>query len=687
MSDEEYLEEEELLEEGIDELGPEEDHDDDSLMATVREQLKAAPWYMGSTVIHMIILMFMMLIPTTPPQKTRKAVVIKTKVEEPEEEEEKEEEPEEDKPEEEIINEVVAETASPVSSEVVSDVVIETDVTVETDVSVEESEDVVGDPSEDEIADADDEAAPSLMGIKGRFSAKNGVGSGFRGGFGKIGRGLRGMIGGGGGGGGSRGLCLVWLLDQSGSMKDDQEQLAKQARDIQDLLTDGGRKKMLSGVVTFGQSWAITQPLTSKASRITDAILNVEIDKSGVENTNQAVIYTCEEIMAKKRGWTKVIVLLSDESCSDQRGRYNDKKVEEDVKLKLSGLSSKANLMDLSVASLAKTKTRLFVIGKESPFQQRSVWEPYIDEEGKRWILSASRGPETPEMEVPLANAVRMDHHNRGSMVDNYVKSGYGVYDMAYLAKASRGAYFILDTSDGAAKRPLSASERARFPFKMCWGVMDKYKPLMVARSDYKNALFKSGKQGKKLWQLNEYFRLEGGKIARRDRCAPTTQRYNQAKDALRRRSELIPKIISAIGNAKATEEEVRTAKDLRQMANIDIYYCILLADQIITNAWLDAYESYKGPLDQPIEKGWHHGLYLRPKNEDSSPEEKALFDDRMVELAQACNEVIRRHSNTPYALAARWLQQGPRKWGKPYKLVYSKGKHTGGPSPRRPRF
>ncbi|MHC4886614.1 MAG: vWA domain-containing protein, partial [Planctomycetota bacterium] len=571
-----------------------------------------------------------------------------------------------DKPEEEIINEVVSETASPVNSEVVSDVVIETDVTVETDVSVEESEDVVGDPSEDEIADADDEAAPSLMGIKGRFSAKNGVGSGFRGGFGKIGRGLRGMIGGGGGGGGSRGLCLVWLLDQSGSMKDDQEALAKQARDIQDLLTDGGRKKMLSGVVTFGQNWAITQPLTSKASRITDAILNVEIDKSGVENTNQAIIYACEEIMAKKRGWTKVIVLLSDESSSDQRGRYSGKKVEEEVKLKLNGLSSKAPLLDLAVATLAKTKTRLFVIGKESPFQQKSVWEPYVDDEGKRWVLSASRGPETPEMEVPLANAVVMSHHNRGRMVDNYVKAGYGVYDMAYPAKASRGAYFILDTSDGAAKRPLSASERARFPFKMCWGVMDKYKPLVVARSDYKNALFKSGKQGKKLWQLNEFFRTTKG-ISRTTGCAPTTQSYTKARDALRKRSELIVKVIKAIGNAKATDEEIRKAKDLRQIANIDIYYSILLADQIITNAWLDAFERYKGPLDVKVEEGWWHRCGIRPLGDDASPEDKALFDERMVELAQACNEVIRRHSNTPYALAARWLQQGPREWGKPY--------------------
>ncbi|MHC4884058.1 MAG: VWA domain-containing protein [Planctomycetota bacterium] len=659
----------------------EHEREDESLIAVIREQIRSAPWYMGSTLVHMILLLLMMLVPTVEDVKGRRnPIIIKTHIDQPEVETPPET-PVPEKTPTEVIEDIKRDTESAVSFDKSAAANIETGVSVDTSPAVDFTAVPGPEPnSPDPFPEpgGKDEEKPNLGILTQRARQKGLNGPGNRGVIGDVKRSIVKMVP-STAGGNSRGLCLIWLLDQSASMKDDQEALAKQARDIQDLLSDGGKKTMHSGVVTYGQNWTVAQPLTRKSTQIVDAILNVETDPTGVENTNQAIIYTCERIMKKMKGYTKVIVLLSDESSSDQRRSYEARKVGEEQQLKLAGLSKKAPLIDLAAASLVRTKTRLFVIGKESPFQQTKVWEPFVDDDGRRWILSADRGSETPEIEVPIAHAVRADFHNRGRMQNNYVKSGYGVYDLAYLARVSKGAYFILDNSEAAKRRPLSPSERARFPFKMCWGVMEKYEPLVVARSDYKKSLFASGLQGKKLWQLNEYFRQEGKKIARRDRCAPTTQHYTQAKEALRRRSELIPRIIGAIGKARADDEQVRKANDLRQIANLDIYYCVLLADRIITEAWLDAYESYRGPLDQSKEKGWHHGLYLTAKGQEASPEEKALFDERMVELAQACNAVIRRHPNTPYALAARWLQQGPRRWGQPFTLAYRKGKHTPG--------
>jgi hypothetical protein len=686
--DEELLEENEELDPSAEEEYYEDEDEDEgqpagTLGEALQQQMRALPWYLGSTVIHLVILLLLMLIPTAPPPKPRKKVVIKTTVKEQEEPEEEEEEIEE--PNEDPLEQVMKESNSAITSEVASEIQVDTKVEVNTDVSIEETEEVVGDPSEEEVADADDDAAPSLMGIRGRFSAKNGVSAGFRGGFGKIGRGLHGMIGGGGGGGGSsRGLCLVWLLDMSGSMKDDQESVARQARDIQELLTDGGRKRMVSSVVTYGQNWMITQPPTPKASQITEAILNVDIDDTGVENTSQALVYVCDELLSKYKGWTKVIVLLTDENATDDDKFYSPPSAESGGKaLNVSGSERRMPLLEVALRTLRQHKTRLFVIGKEAPFQMDSVWEPYVDSEGRKWVLSADRGPETPRVEVPMKNAQNSDAQNRARLQGDYVKSGYGMYCHAYLAKYSRGAYFILDESDTASQRPMSPSERARFPFRIDWKIMDKYKPLMVSRLKYKDAILSTGKQGRKVWQLNEYFRENGKKVRRYYHCFPP--HYPRALQCLRARRDLLIKLVDVIGDARASDEELASATQCRQMANIDLYYCVLLADQMITDAFLDAYEKYSGSTAPPPE-GMAARLNLRKiPGAELTPEQKQLFDERMIALTEACNQVIRRHSNTPWAVAARWVQKGPADWGAPHRLERHEWKPT--PHPRRPKM
>ncbi len=665
------------------ELPPEEDEYDDSLAGEIRRQLKSAPWYLTSAAIHMVALLLLMLIPTMPPERQRESIVLTTEVlDEPEEEEEKEEEPEPE-PEEDPLEAVMEETdvvAPP--TEVVTETEVDTQVQIDTEIEEVVVDEVVGDPSEEEVADASEDAAPNLMGVQGSaFSNKAGLSAGFRGGFGKIGRGIRGMVRGGGGGGG-KGLCLVWLLDQSGSMKDDQEAVAAQARDIQELLTDGGRKKMFSAVVSYGATWQVTQPLTKESSRITDAILNVQIDKSGTENTCHAISYICQDIMAQKRGWTKIIVLLSDESSSDDTAQFSGDNHENSFSV--GGRDRRLPMLEVALKSLVETKTRLFVIGKESPFQSTFVREPYVDETGHRWLLDAKRGPESPMIEVPIINSTLSgsDGHNRNAFTGE-IKAGFGVYDLAYLAGGSRGAYFILDESAGA-RRPMSRSERMRNPFVIDWEIMDLYKPDVVSRFQYKEVLFKQGKQGRKIWQLNDFFRSTGN-IQRRSRCAPNPNAVAGNANMLSRRQGLLLKLVEVIGDARATDEEVFAAENKRQMANIDLYYAVLLADQMITDAWLGAYQSYNGPWGEELEPGWGHHLQVHAKpNASLSEEERILFQDRMRQFTKACNEVIRRHPNTTWAQCANWMQGGPARYGRPHELRYHKYKHgKGRPRPR----
>lgn len=651
-----------------------------SLAEEIGRQFKSAPWYLTSTAVHMTILLLLMLVPTVRPKQPGKEVILKVRAELV-----KDSAPDDDTPKpepidpEQTINNVVRETASQVTT---SDVVEQTEQNVEvdvnTEVAVEFPDEPVGDPSEDTLADPADDAAPNLMGVASHIASTNLRGR--VGAVGDIGRGIRRLLDGlPRRGGEGRKLCLVWLLDQSFSMKDDQAAVAAQAADIQDLLTNGGQKKMLSGVITFGSGWRITQPLTTRSSEVAEAIYNVPVDTSGVENACQAIAYACQEVMARKtRGWTKVLVLLTDESASDQRHRYRQRG---DGGLALSARQRRLPLLELARQALRETRTRLFVVGKESPFQSTFAREKIRWTDGRTHLCDVTRGPESPQLEVPIIMSQNISRHARHEFTGQ-VKAGFGVYDLAYLATESRGAYFILDETPAVRMSP---RERARRPFTLDYVVLEQYKPLMVSRTAYRQAMLDGNRQARKVLQLNEFLAGQQDQIHRYDRARPPSTLFAR-RACLRARKAMLVRLIDCIGGARATDDELLAAEDRRQMANIDLWYCVLLADQLITEAWLDAFERYRGDTTDTAAPDHWAELVLRAKPGASlSEEETLLFTDRMDRFRAACNDTIRRHSNTPWATAAHWMQKGPARWGKPFELIRVEHKRGHNPAPPRP--
>jgi len=164
--------------------------------------------------------------------------------------------------------------------------------------------------------------------------------------------------------------------------------------------------------------------------------------------------------------------------------------------------------------------------------------------------------------------------------------------------------------------------------------------------------------------------------IDRKSFCRPPSRQPAQLAQ-LRARRAVLDRLIEILGPARADEETLAQSETRRHIANIDLFYCVLLADRIITESWLAAYEAYDGPLDDATEPGTWSELVLRPiPGAELDEEAGILFEDRMSELVIACNDVIRRHRNTPWAVAARWLQSGPRRWGRPHELIWRKHKH-----------
>ncbi|MHC4870206.1 MAG: hypothetical protein ACYTFY_00010 [Planctomycetota bacterium] len=71
------------------------------------------------------------------------------------------------------------------------------------------------------------------------------------------------------------------------------------------------------------------------------------------------------------------------------------------------------------------------------------------------------------------------------------LKSGFGVYDLTYLARGSKGAYFILEEKKDRVRRAMTLSDRMRNPLAVDWKTMDLYKPEIISRISYDSRMNK----------------------------------------------------------------------------------------------------------------------------------------------------------------------------------------------------
>ena len=120
-----------------------------------------------------------------------------------------------------------------------------------------------------------------------------------------------------------RQVLVVWLFDESNSMKDEQAEIRDRFERVYDELGLSGQVQgdaLLTAVTSFGEkTHFITDKPTSDREKIRSAIAAVPTDPTGKENVSTAV----QEIVARySRFWTQgrrrvAIVILTDESGDD----------------------------------------------------------------------------------------------------------------------------------------------------------------------------------------------------------------------------------------------------------------------------------------------------------------------------------------------------------------------------------
>jgi hypothetical protein len=220
-------------------------------------------------------------------------------------------------------------------------------------------------------------------------------------------------------------LTVVWLFDESESMKDDQRAVKEKFdRVASELKLNTGSDKKAAGalnhaIVGFGQGihYELEKP-TFDIDQIGRAIDRLRVDDSGVENTMHAI----QEVVAHYSGLIRkdrrlLIVLITDESGDD--GDY----VEE------------------ARQAVVGRGVPLYVIGRQSLFGYDRAHLIYVDPVTKDVYYPAiHRGPETAFIETLQWDGL----HERW----DEQPSGFAPYELARLARDSGGIYFLLPSEE-----------------------------------------------------------------------------------------------------------------------------------------------------------------------------------------------------------------------------------------------
>lgn len=228
-------------------------------------------------------------------------------------------------------------------------------------------------------------------------------------------------------------LTVVWLFDESYSMKDDQKAILEKFDRVTTELKLGvepvpkpsaeSKKKvtppLTHAIVGFGKDLdMVLEKPTPDIGVVGRAISRLNVDSSGVENTMQAIKRVVDHFAGLIRKDRKLlIVLVTDESGDDGDG------IEE------------------ARQALKSRNVPLYVIGRQSLFGFPFAHHLYKDNTtGDVYYPVIRRGPESAEVEMYQWDGLyeRWDEQ----------PSGFAPYELARLTKETGGIYFLLPSEE-----------------------------------------------------------------------------------------------------------------------------------------------------------------------------------------------------------------------------------------------
>ncbi|QDT63244.1 vWA domain-containing protein [Calycomorphotria hydatis] len=440
-------------------------------------------------------------------------------------------------------------------------------------------------------------------------------------------------------------VMVVWLFDESESMKDDQKEIRDQFLKIYEELGIAAKKDekekaakkiteepILTVILSFGaEGHELTPKPTADIEKIREAIDKIQVDESGKEMTYTAIQNAVQKYrpMAFRQQRRLAVVLVSDESGDD--GEY----VEE------------------ALLQLQRANAPLYVMGRQAIFGYPYARIRWQDPMYGLWHwLNIRRGPETARAESLAWDGFTGRHDSRSS--------GFGPYEQARLAKESGGIFFLLPGEQEALSGS-AAKEKRVYDFLD----MKEYQPQLLARREYDAGVERSPKFRKMIQAVIARLNPNLDK-------AISIRRWVYPMDIAKFREEAAKNFPKALRNMQMANEAIalmdraRPERDLessrRWRAQFDLIDAQLRMYRFRLFQYLLAVDQHVKNNPQPKNKKsntWDFSYRKQIIEPDEEQIKRTKIDmeelNKQKKLAEEkLREVIREHPNTPWARTAQ---------------------------------
>jgi len=471
---------------------------------------------------------------------------------------------------------------------------------------------------------------------------------------------------------------VVWLFDQSGSLRDERARILERFHGVYDQLgvieaaeipafSQHKDKPLLTAVVGFGASPQILskQP-TDRIEEIEAAVSDIEDDASGQENVFQAVAMTANKFRnyrTPSQGSRNVMLIVFTDEAGDD----------------LSELETTVHLC-------RKLAMPVYVVGRPAPFGRREAFVKWIDpdpqfDQRPQWV-PVNMGPESL-----LPERLRLQFFG-SRRNEEMIDSGFGPYGLTKLCYETGGLYFAAHPNRELGRR-IGGRETenlaAHFSAFFDSDVMRRYQPDYMTTQEYMQQARKNSARQALLEaaQLSWTTQLED--IRRRFPKRDEAQ-LAQSLSVAQRSAALIQPQIDRISQILLTGEADRAdLKHPRWQAGFDLAIGRALATKVRTHGYNVMLAQAKQGLAFKNEKNNTWVLVADDAYANSSLEKTARHAQEYL------HQVSSQHAGTPWAYLADRELRTPLgwRWEEDYSYIpplinIANNNNTPRPEPRR---
>ncbi len=427
-------------------------------------------------------------------------------------------------------------------------------------------------------------------------------------------------------------VLVVWLFDESLSMKDDQQEISiKIDRVYKELGLVGATKgdALMTAVASYGSQTHIISPEpTYDIDKIRNYIAAVPVEESGEEMQCYAIGRAVNQFKDfASRGRRQMVVIMITDESGDQK--------------------TNINLLEATIAELKSARSRIYVMGRESVFGYPYAFMNWTDPKTTiNYWLQIDRGPETAWVEELQTDGLwwRRDAH----------ASGFGPWEQARLARETGGVFFMLPSPE---VRLVGRDDR-----KYALARLRPYMPDYESRKEYE-AEREASPLRKKMWELinilnphdpkvqphiimPHHFNIKPVEFVQDARAAiAKTQRYGEFLEQVEKELELLRPL---------REKEIYP----RWQANYDLIYAQVLAYKVRLfeyKAYLEYVlknpEVLKPSIKPPSPRTTYTDWAINYRQETITGDLTKSYIQRSRDLFQ---KVIDDHHGTPWASHAQ---------------------------------